>query len=111
MLQKYQGTPLEELFNVSQVSLSPAVSNEVRETSSSAKPLRTEIHLYADVEPDVDTADGQKCERCWRYYDDDGPNRVQPFGDWPVVCGRCRKALDLMGYNSLTYSPEKQAHA
>ncbi len=51
-------------------------------------------------------ADGVKCERCWNYRTD-----TAPYGDWPVVCGRCRGALDLMGYNSLTASVEKQAHA
>jgi isoleucyl-tRNA synthetase len=51
-------------------------------------------------------ADGVKCERCWNYRTD-----TAQYGSWPVVCGRCREALDLMGYKSLTESPEKQAHA
>ena len=51
-------------------------------------------------------ADGIKCERCWNYRTD-----TAPYGDWPVVCGRCREALDLMGYKSLSESAEKQAHA
>ena len=46
----------------------------------------------------ITPADGTKCERCWNYYSDDGPTRVQPFGPWPKVCGRCATALEQMGY-------------
>ena len=70
---------LKELFNVSQV--------EVKENSSNGT-------IQAITLP----ADGTKCERCWNYYADDGPDRVQPFGPWPKVCGRCAVALEQMGY-------------
>ena len=44
-------------------------------------------------------ADGIKCERCWNYRTD-----TNSYGSWPVVCGRCRKALDEMGYSELNAS-------
>jgi len=44
-------------------------------------------------------ADGVKCERCWNYRLD-----TNQYGPWPVVCGRCREQLDLMGYGSLEES-------
>jgi len=44
-------------------------------------------------------ADGVKCERCWNYRTD-----TDSYGPWPVVCGRCRKALDEMGYSELNAS-------
>jgi isoleucyl-tRNA synthetase len=71
---------LKELFNVSQV--------EVKENSSNGT-------IQAITLP----ADGTKCERCWNYYADDGPEHVQPFGPWPKVCGRCAVALEQMGYD------------
>jgi isoleucyl-tRNA synthetase len=71
---------LKELLNVSQV--------EVKENSSNGT-------IQASTLP----ADGTKCERCWNYYADDGPDHVQTFGPWPKVCGRCAVALEQMGYN------------
>ena len=71
---------LKELFNVSQV--------EVKENSSNGT-------IHAITLP----ADGTKCERCWNYYADDGPDHVQTFGPWPKVCGRCAVALEQMGYD------------
>ena len=44
-------------------------------------------------------ADGIKCERCWNYRTD-----TDSYGPWPVVCGRCRNALDEMGYSELNAS-------
>ena len=70
---------LKELFNVSQV--------EVKENTANGT-------IQAITLP----ADGTKCERCWNYYADDGPDHVQPFGPWPKVCGRCAVALEQMGY-------------
>ena len=70
---------LKELFNVSQV--------EVKENTANGT-------IQAITLP----ADGTKCERCWNYYADDGPDHVQPFGSWPKVCGRCAVALEQMGY-------------
>ncbi|HZD48503.1 MAG TPA: class I tRNA ligase family protein, partial [Silvibacterium sp.] len=106
VLQKYQGASLEELFNVSQVSLSPARF----ERESGSVIVRQAPEEGLDLYVDVKIADGQKCERCWRYYADDGPLHVRQYRDWPNVCGRCAKALDLMGYASLAES-EKQARA
>jgi isoleucyl-tRNA synthetase len=102
VLEKYRGSPLEELFNVSQVSLSPARFE--REPGSNLVHQAPEegLDLYIDVE----IADGQKCERCWRYYADDGPQHVRQYGPWSNVCGRCAEALDQMGYASV-----KEAHA
>jgi isoleucyl-tRNA synthetase len=71
---------LKELLNVSQV--------EVKENS-----------LNGTIQAITLPADGSKCERCWNYYADDGPDRVQTFGVWPKVCGRCAVALEQMGYN------------
>ena len=83
---------LKELFNVSQV--------EIVEQADSESSSREQVIVT------VFPADGIKCERCWNYRTD-----TAQYGDWPVVCGRCRNALDLMGYKSLTESVEKQAHA
>ena len=38
-----------------------------------------------------DTADGEKCERCWKVCDDIGSNPAHP-----TVCGRCADAVDHM---------------
>jgi len=92
VLQKYQGAPLEELFNVSQVSLSPARFERESGNIVVHEAPEEGIDLYVDV------ADGQKCERCWRYYADDGPLHVRHYGNWSNVCGRCAKTLRLMGY-------------
>ncbi|HYK36092.1 MAG TPA: isoleucine--tRNA ligase [Alloacidobacterium sp.] len=70
---------LKELFNVSQV--------EVKENTANGT-------IQAITLP----ADGTKCERCWNFYADDGPDHVQHFGLWPKVCGRCAVALEQMGY-------------
>jgi isoleucyl-tRNA synthetase len=53
---------------------------------------------------DVERADGTKCERCWNYYADASPNRVQTYGRWLAVCGRCAGALNEMGYSELNAS-------
>jgi isoleucyl-tRNA synthetase len=83
---------LKELFNVSEV--------EIVEKADSESSSREQVIVT------VFPADGIKCERCWNYRTD-----TAQYGDWPVVCGRCRNALDLMGYKSLTESVEKKAHA
>jgi isoleucyl-tRNA synthetase len=85
MLRKYSAA-LKEIFNVSQVELAENGSE-----------------LQVATLP----ADGTKCERCWNYYADDGPQRVRQYGPWPNVCGRCANALDHMGYAKL----KEQAHA
>jgi len=55
-----------------------------------------ELHI-----PNVEVIrpDGIKCERCWNYRTD-----TDSYGPWPVVCGRCRIALDEMGYSELNAS-------
>ncbi len=77
LLSRYQPA-LKEFFNVSGVELAASGDESIVATTL--------------------PADGTKCERCWNYYSDHGPNRVQPFGPWPKVCGRCANALRLMGY-------------
>ncbi|HEX3435544.1 MAG TPA: isoleucine--tRNA ligase [Pseudacidobacterium sp.] len=79
VLKAYESS-LKELFNVSQVEIA---ANAAANGRVNTKTL---------------PADGTKCERCWNYYADDGPTRVQPFGPWPKVCGRCATALEQMGY-------------
>ncbi|MGC1298306.1 MAG: hypothetical protein WA869_25035, partial [Alloacidobacterium sp.] len=83
-LNEYKNS-LKELFNVSQVELA-------------SLGLRPSSKPYETVEVEIFPADGTKCERCWNYYADDGPYRVQPFGPWPKVCGRCATSLEQMGY-------------
>jgi isoleucyl-tRNA synthetase len=70
LLARY-ASALKELLNVSEVEL---VSGE---------------RLTITTLP----ADGTKCERCWNYRTD-----TDQYGPWPVVCGRCREQLDMMGY-------------
>ena len=100
ILERYKSS-LKELFNVSQVILA---SHHV-ERESSQKFLVHEapedgLDMYT-IEP----ADGTKCERCWNYYADNSPDRVQPFGPWPKVCGRCATALEQMGYKQTVGTP------
>jgi isoleucyl-tRNA synthetase len=76
---------LPEFFGVSQVDLGDA---DLSDTLS-----RNGVLVR------VSAADGIKCERCWNYRTD-----TDSYGPWPVVCGRCRKALDEMGYSELNAS-------
>ena len=78
LLGKYRAA-LSELFNVSGVILEQAES--AGKTSGKS-----------DVEASATTADGNKCDRCWRYTTD-----VSPYGAWPNVCARCQDALGEMG--------------
>jgi len=84
VLDKY-GSSLKELLNVSQVFLRHSFDHRAK----------------ADIEATVSLADGVKCERCWNYRTDTGDYEFQnkdESGTWHNVCGRCREALDLMGY-------------
>jgi isoleucyl-tRNA synthetase len=101
---------LKELFNVSHASVisedqshydDPEIKEQIEQSGQGPTQLVTEVLL----------ADGHKCERCWNYYADDGPQHVRPYGPWPNVCGRCAEALDLMGYKHLRESVENGAHA
>jgi isoleucyl-tRNA synthetase len=91
VLENYEDS-LKELFNVSQVTLSTV--HVQRESSN-------EFSVYEGPDEGLDlyvigTADGTKCERCWNYYADDGPNHVRQFGPWSNVCGRCANTLRQM---------------
>jgi isoleucyl-tRNA synthetase len=98
LLVRYEPS-LKELFNVSQVEIETGFKG-------SKDILGTRIPVAVGV--NVTSADGIKCERCWNYRTD-----TDQYGPWPVVCGRCREALDLMGYKSIAeqQGAEKQAHA
>jgi isoleucyl-tRNA synthetase len=80
LAKKFESS-LKELFNVSQVS--------VHELPGQLPQRRIEVL----------PAEGVKCERCWNYRTD-----TDSYGPWPVVCGRCRQALDEMGYAELNAS-------
>ncbi len=86
---------LKELLNVSQVS--------IQATGDSAESGAAIIAIVP--------ADGTKCERCWNYYADDGPQHVRQYGPWVNVCGRCSDALDQMGYKHLREAIANGAHA
>jgi hypothetical protein len=47
----------------------------------------------------VVSAEGRRCDRCWNYYADDGPQHLRDFGAWKNVCGRCADALGEMGFS------------
>jgi len=81
LLARY-ASDLKELFNVSEVELASGEG------------------LAVTTLP----ADGIKCERCWNYRLD-----TDQFGPWPVVCGRCREQLDLMGYGSLLEEEKRES--
>ncbi len=75
LIEKYQSS-LKELFNVSQVELTPAA-----EQNGSSTLLVTTL-----------PADGTKCERCWNYSVHVGESQK-----WPTVCERCVAALEAIG--------------
>ena len=83
LLERYRSS-LKELFNVSQVALGSAKSE----------------NGVDGADPTVATspASGHKCNRCWNYYADESPEHVRRFGSWEDVCGRCATALAQMGY-------------
>ncbi len=64
---------LAEVLNVSQVEVTSLPSNETA------------------VQAEVALADGDKCDRCWRFTND-----VSAYGVWPHVCARCQSALSEM---------------
>ena len=86
---------MKELFNVSQAEIEP-------EFKGSKEILGTHVPIALGVE--VFPADGIKCERCWNYRMTQINTITGQYGErgsWPVVCGRCRDALDLMGYGDV----------
>ena len=74
-----------ELINVSQLTIEPLL------------PLETGKVEYKDImagamkrDVSVSKADGQKCERCWHWETDIGP---EFHSDHPMICGRCVEAV------------------
>ncbi len=95
LLAKYEPS-LKELLNVSQAEI--RLNRELFGGFTSIENLEETVGpLGLDVA--AVPADGIKCERCWNYRTD-----TDSYGPWPVVCGRCRKALDEMGYSELNAS-------
>ncbi len=76
LLQKYRGS-LEELFNVSEVSISG--------------PKITGAASYPQIDPEPSAH--PRCVRCWRHVPDIGADLR-----WPSVCARCADALEAIGY-------------
>ncbi|HTW45516.1 MAG TPA: isoleucine--tRNA ligase [Acidobacteriaceae bacterium] len=106
LLKKYESS-LKELMNVSTVSI-----DDAPELRAGAVPIGNYALLNEKlINPLVLPADGTKCERCWNYYADDGPQRVRQYGPWANVCGRCSDALDQMGYKHLREAVENGAPA
>ena len=75
LLEKYESS-LKELFNVSQVEMTPLAEE------NGAAALRVATL----------PADGAKCERCWNYSVHVGESQK-----WPTVCERCVAALEAIG--------------
>jgi isoleucyl-tRNA synthetase len=74
-----------ELINVSQLTIEPLL------------PLETGKVEYKDImagamkrDVSVSKAAGQKCERCWHWETDIGP---EFHSDHPMICGRCVEAV------------------
>jgi isoleucyl-tRNA synthetase len=101
---------LKELFNVSQVDVVPF---EKADYTYQPNNSRSKSAIVDITEPGVSVslADGTKCERCWNYYADDGPQHVRQYGPWANVCGRCADALDHMGYKHLRDSGEHEDYS
>ena len=85
LLSRYE-RDLPELFGVSQVELQ-VIDPELGATT---------------VEAEFAKADGERCERCWRYTMDVGNE-----GMYPTVCARCADALEKIGF--LPYSEAEAA--
>jgi isoleucyl-tRNA synthetase len=64
---------LPEVLNVSQVEIANLPAGE------------------SAVQAEVGLANGDKCDRCWRFTHD-----VSGYGAWPHVCARCQSALSEM---------------
>ncbi len=87
---------LEELMNVSQVSIVVRTEEELlaRAGYSSVQQMKGRGLFFVNAS----SADGAKCNRCWRYRLD----LTTYCHHWPKVCGRCAEALDAMGYSRAT---------
>jgi isoleucyl-tRNA synthetase len=104
LLGRYEGA-LKELFNVSQVVLSPVDPQDKFYYLKNREHVDAHSHKWGEpfvthtFKLEIENASGHKCERCWNYYPDDSPQHVRQFGSWPNVCGRCADALRQMGYS------------
>jgi isoleucyl-tRNA synthetase len=76
-LLKSFGAELADLLQVSQVAWGTEIS-----------PAATRSERFPTLFIEVKTADGTKCERCWRF-----SPRVGEFADHPSVCERCHEIL------------------
>jgi isoleucyl-tRNA synthetase len=74
LVEQQNKDALKELLNVSQLDFY-IVDNP--------SPVRAYIYT-------VTKADGQKCERCWHWETDIGP---EFHSDHPTICGRCVEAV------------------
>ena len=72
LLRAYEAA-LPEVLNVSQVEIASLPAGETA------------------VQAEVGLANGDKCDRCWRFTHD-----VSAYGAWPHVCARCQSALSEM---------------
>jgi isoleucyl-tRNA synthetase len=77
---------LPELLGVAQVHLADAVVTEGNVEKGA---------FYVQAKP----ANGNKCERCWRFTEDVGNN-----ADYPTVCLRCADALQAINFAPYTAS-------
>jgi len=93
LLLRYEPA-LKELLNVSSVKLINKGEHE-----AGAVPVGDPEALSQLIRIAVVSAEGTRCDRCWNYYADDGPQHVRDFGSWKNVCGRCAGALREMGYS------------
>jgi isoleucyl-tRNA synthetase len=92
LLLRYEPT-LKELLNVSSVKLINKGEHE-----AGAVPIGDLESLAQLIRIVMVAAEGTRCDRCWNYYADDGPQHVRDFGAWKKVCGRCAGALQQMGF-------------
>jgi isoleucyl-tRNA synthetase len=92
LLLRYEPT-LKELLNVSSVKLINKGEHE-----AGAVPIGDPESLAHLIRIVMVAAEGTRCDRCWNYYADDGPQHVRDFGAWKKVCGRCAGALQQMGF-------------
>jgi isoleucyl-tRNA synthetase len=92
LLLRYEPT-LKELLNVSSVKLINKGEHE-----AGAVPIGDPESLAQLIRIVMVAAEGTRCDRCWNYYADDGPQHVRDFGAWKKVCGRCAGALQQMGF-------------
>ena len=84
---KVQPSSLEEFFGVSEL-----VMQDFDEA------LEVEVFGSSDIHFDTaqistQSAAGDKCERCWRYTEDRGQEKI-----YPTVCLRCAEALDALNF-------------